>query len=95
MTTEITQKRFPRKHSKEFSMTPRERVIRALRRTGPDRVPACARFTPAMMRTFNENIGAGIYKTTDFFLRFLYYLFYQTILDNYCSVSGYVIMCSY
>jgi len=41
-------------------MTPRERVIRAIRRTGPDRVPTCARFTPSMMRTFNEKVGAGI-----------------------------------
>ena len=45
---------------KKASMSPRERIIRALRRTGPDRVPTCARFTPAMMRTFNEKVGAGI-----------------------------------
>ena len=60
MATEFDQKRFPRKHKEEPSMTPRERVIRAVRRTGPDRVPTCARFTPPMMRFFNEKVDAGI-----------------------------------
>ena len=41
-------------------MTPRERLVSALRRKGPDRVPTCARFTPAMMRTFNMEVGANI-----------------------------------
>ncbi|MBW2123761.1 MAG: hypothetical protein JRH07_18230 [Deltaproteobacteria bacterium] len=41
-------------------MTPRERVIRALKRREPDKVPTCSRFTPWMMRTFNERVGAGI-----------------------------------
>jgi uroporphyrinogen decarboxylase len=45
---------------KKGRMLPRERVIRALRRNGPDRVPACARFTPPMMRIFNEHVGAEI-----------------------------------
>ena len=60
MTTNLNQRRFPRKQKKELSMTPRERVIRALRRAGPDRVPTCSRFTPPMMRTFNERQNAGI-----------------------------------
>lgn len=41
-------------------MSPRERLIRALRRDNPDKVPTCARFTPAMMRTFNMAVDAGI-----------------------------------
>lgn len=41
-------------------MSPRERLLRALRRDAPDKVPSCARFTPAMMRTFNQMLEAGI-----------------------------------
>jgi uroporphyrinogen decarboxylase len=40
--------------------SPRERVIRCLRRTSPDGVPTCSRFTPGMMRIFNEQLKAGI-----------------------------------
>lgn len=54
------KKRFPYMSPNQPSMTPKERVIRALRRKGPDKVPTCARFTPWMMRTFNEKVGAGI-----------------------------------
>ena len=51
---------FPYGSGRTSKMTPRQRVIRALRRTGPDKVPTCARFTPPMMRMFNEAVGAGI-----------------------------------
>lgn len=40
--------------------SPRERVIRALRRNSTDGVPSCSRFTPGMMRIFNEQMKAGI-----------------------------------
>ena len=60
MKENLNTKRHPRKNQKEPCMTPRERVIRALRRTGPDKIPTCARFTPSMMRTFNERQNAGI-----------------------------------
>ena len=53
-------KHFPFKSGRAARMSSRERLIRALRRDKPDKVPTCARFTPAMMRTFNEKIEAGI-----------------------------------
>jgi hypothetical protein len=49
MAQDITQRHFRRNFKKEPSMTPRERASRAVRRTGPDRVPDCARFTSPMM----------------------------------------------
>ena len=60
MTEKARQKHHEYKSGKSPKMSPRERVIRAIRRTGPDRVPTCARFTPTMMKTFNDNVGAGI-----------------------------------
>jgi len=60
MTEKTRQKRHEYKSGKSPKMPPRERVIRAIRRTGPDRVPTCARFTPPMMKTFNDNVGAGL-----------------------------------
>lgn len=53
-------KHFPYKSEKAARMSPRERLIRALRRDHPDKVPTCARFTPVMMRTFNQTVEAGI-----------------------------------
>jgi len=56
----VGKKRFPYRNSYKARMTPRERVIRALKRRGPDKVPTCSRFTPWMMRTFNDRVGAGM-----------------------------------
>ncbi len=53
-------KQFQFKSGKAARMSPRERLIRALRRDAPDKVPSCARFTPAMMRIFNDAVDAGI-----------------------------------
>jgi len=53
-------KQFQFKSGKAARMSPRERLIRALRRDAPDKVPGCARFTPAMMRIFNDAVDAGI-----------------------------------
>ena len=56
----VLKKRFSYRNAHQARMTRRERVIRALRRKEPDKVPTCARFTPWMMRTFNEKVGAEI-----------------------------------
>jgi uroporphyrinogen decarboxylase len=59
-TNNSVEKHFPYKSEKAARMSSRERLIRALRRDHPDKVPTCARFTPAMMRTFNKAVDAGI-----------------------------------
>jgi len=41
-------------------MTPRERVLKALNHEQPDIVPKSARYTPAILKKFNDEIGAGI-----------------------------------
>ena len=41
-------------------MSPRQRILAALKRQGPDKVPSCSRFTPFMMRTFDQETAAGI-----------------------------------
>ncbi len=41
-------------------MSPRERILAALRRQSPDKIPGCSRFTPFMMRTFDQKNDAGI-----------------------------------
>ena len=38
-------------------MSPRERVLTAMRRQTPDRVPKTAGFTPDVQRTFEEQTG--------------------------------------
>jgi len=56
----VFRKRFPYGNAHKARMIPRERVIQALKRKAPDKVPSCARFTPWMMRTFNKKVGAEI-----------------------------------
>jgi uroporphyrinogen decarboxylase len=41
-------------------MISRERVLTALKRQEPDRPPMCSRFTPPVMRLFNEKVNANI-----------------------------------
>ena len=41
-----------------MSMSPRERVLAAISRRPPDRVPKTASFTPAALETFRQNTGA-------------------------------------
>ena len=44
----------------EKGMSPRQRILAALRRREPDKIPSCSRFTPHMMRTFARRTGAEI-----------------------------------
>ena len=44
----------------EKGMSPRQRILTALRRQAPDKIPSCSRFTPHMMRTFAQRTGAEI-----------------------------------
>lgn len=43
----------------EKKMTPRERILTALNREVPDRVPKDALFTPPVLKTFQEKTGAN------------------------------------
>jgi len=41
-------------------MTPRERVLKALNHEQPDIIPKSTRYTPVILKKFNDEIGAGI-----------------------------------